>query len=240
EEAWRYAPTLDAVTTRHDALYLDSVEARANDVFAAGDLQRERPGKGRPDRYVSDPLDTRSAAWESEESAGGLTDQRGAMLADGKALFYHSPVFAGATDIAGFFTLSAWISLDQPDTDIAVAVYEIKADGSAVFLTSDSIRARYRNSLREARLVKPGAVERYDFKRFSFVARRIAKGSRLRLAIGPVNSMYAEKNYNAGGTVAQESGKDARSVAVALYHDAAHPSALSLPLAAASSVAAGK
>jgi putative CocE/NonD family hydrolase len=240
EEAWRYAPTLDAATARNDAWYLDSVASRANDVFAAGDLGRDKPGKGKPDRYVSDPLDTSSAAWESEESAGGLVDQRGTMLAGGKALFYHSPVFASDTDVAGFFKLSAWLSLDQPDADIAVAVYEVKADGSSVFLASDSIRARYRNSLREAQLVKPGAIERYDFKRFSFVARRIAKGSRLRLAIGPVNSMYAEKNYNAGGVVAHESGKDARTVTVTLYHDAVHPSELSLPVAAASSVAAGK
>ena len=238
EEAWRYAPTLDAVTARRDAWYLDSVEARANDVFAAGDLIRGSAGHGRPDRTVYDPLDTSSAAWEQEESPNGLTDQRGVMMASGKALFYHSPMLDADTDVAGFFKLSAWIALDQPDTDIAVYLFEVKPDGSSVFLTSDSLRARYRKSLREAQLVKPGAIERYDFERFTFVARRLAKGSRLRLVIGPVNSMYAEKNYNTGGVVAEESGKDARKVTLTLYHDAAHPSALSLPVAAASSIAA--
>ncbi|MBO9663449.1 CocE/NonD family hydrolase [Dokdonella sp.] len=240
EEAWRYAPTLDAVTARHEAWNLDSVASRANDVFASGDLKRDRPGQGKPDRYVYDPLDTRSAEWEIEEYENALTDQRGVMRADGKGLFYHTPAFAADTDIAGFFKLSAWIELDQPDTDIAVAVYEVKADGSVVFLANDAVRARYRKSLREATLVKPGAIERYDFDRFTFVARRIAKGSRLRLAIGPVNSMYAEKNYNAGGVVAEESGKDARRVTVTLHHDANRPSVLSLPIAAASSIASTK
>lgn len=238
EEAWRYAPTLEAATARSEALYLDSVASRANDVFASGDLRRDRPGRGRPDRYVSDPLDTSSAAWETEEAEDGLTDQRGVLLAAGKALFYHSPPFAADTDLAGFFKLSAWIELDQPDTDIAVSVFEIEADGGSVFLASDAIRARYRKSLREAQAVRPGAIERYDFDHFTFVARRIAKGSRLRLAIGPVNSLYAEKNYNAGGVVAEESGKDARTVTVTLHHDAARPSVLSMPLAAATSVAA--
>jgi putative CocE/NonD family hydrolase len=238
EEAWRYAPTLDAVSARHDAWYLDSVASRANDVFAAGDLKQDKPGSGKPDRYVYDPLDISSAKWEAEEAASenGLTDQRGVMMAGGKALFYHSPQFAADTDIAGFFKLSAWISLDQPDTDFMVSVFEIKSDGSSVFLSSDSLRARYRHNLREAQRVKPGEVERYDFDRFTFVARRIAKGSRLRIAIGPMNSMYAEKNYNTGSTVSSESGKDARKVMVTLYHDSAHPSALSLPIAAASSV----
>jgi putative CocE/NonD family hydrolase len=237
EEAWRYAPTLDAVTARRDAWYLDSVAARANDVFAAGDLRHGRAGSGKPDRYVYDPLDTSSAAWEQDESPNGLTDQRGVMMASGKALFYHSPVFDADTDIAGFFKLSAWLSLDRPDTDIAVYVFEVKPDGGSVFLSSDALRARYRHNPRKAEAVVPGAIERYDFDDFTFVARRLAKGSRLRLMIGPMNSMYAEKNYNAGGVVAAESGKDARKVTVALYHDAAHPSALSLPLAAASSIA---
>lgn len=236
EEAWRYAPTLQAATARDDTWYLDSAGGRANDVFASGDLRRSNAGGGVPDRYVHDPLDTSSADWETAEAANWLTDQRRAMHAAGNALFYHSPVLAEDTDVAGFFTLSAWLSLDQPDTDIAVELFEIKPDGSSVFLSSSALRARYRNSLRKAALVQPGAIERYDFNRFSFVARRLGKGSRLRLVIGPINSMYAEKNYNTGGVVAAESGKDARKVTVTLYHDAAHPSALTMPLAAPSSV----
>ncbi len=239
EEAWRYAPSLAGVTARSEPWYLDSTAARANDVFASGDLRRDAPASALPDHYVYDPLDTRSAVWEVDESANGLTDQRGMMLAAGSGLFYHSPVFAADTDIAGFFRFSAWIALDQPDTDLSVAVFEIKPDGSSVFLASDAMRARYREGAREQKLVEPGTIERYDFDQFTFVARRIAKGSRLRLVVGPVNSLYAEKNYNAGGVVADESGKDARKVTVTLYHDAAHPSALSMPLAAASS-ATGK
>jgi len=50
--------------------------------------------------------------------------------------------------------------------------------------------------------------------------------------IAPVNSRSLEKNYNGNGVVAEESGKDARTVTVTLYHDAAHPSALYLPIAA--------
>jgi len=44
--------------------------------------------------------------------------------------------------------------------------------------------------------------------------------------------LSAEKNYNSGGVVAEETGKDARTVNVTLYHDAAHPSALYVPIAA--------
>ncbi len=235
EEAWRYAPTLDAVTAKSEAWYLDSVASRANDVFASGSLDPSRPGSGRPDRYVYDPLDTSPATWETVEVPNGLTDQRWLFSSVGKVLVYHTAPLAKDIDVAGFFKLSAWISIDQPDTDFAVGVYEIKPDGTSIALTDDMMRARYRKSLREAELVKPGAVERYDFDHFSFTARRIAKGSRLRLVLAPLNSMYSQKNYNSGGVVANESGKDARTVTVTLYHDASHPSALYVPIAAASS-----
>ena len=54
----------------------------------------------------------------------------------------------------------------------------------------------------------------------------------MRVVIAPMNSLFSEKNYNAGGVVADESGKDARTVEVSLYHDAQHPSALFVPIAA--------
>jgi hypothetical protein len=45
------------------------------------------------------------------------------------------------------------------------------------------------------------------------------------------NSIQVEKNYNSGGVVASESGKDARTAHIALYHDAGHASFLDLPIA---------
>jgi predicted acyl esterase len=66
---------------------------------------------------------------------------------------------------------------------------------------------------------------------FPFHARVVPRGSRLRLVVRSPNNIYWEKNYGSGGAVADESGKDARTAHLVLYHDAAHPSALDLPLA---------
>jgi predicted acyl esterase len=128
----------------------------------------------------------------------------------------------------------AWIALDVPDTDFAVSVYEIKKDGTSIALTEDRMRARYRESLRRTRLVKPGEVNRYEFKSFPFFSRRLEKGSRLRLVFYSPNSRDWEKNYNSGGEVAQETAKDARTARVRLFQDAEHPSYLELPVISAS------
>ncbi len=233
-EEWRYAPTLDAVTAESRPFYLTSHDGRANDLFESGTLAPNRPGGGTaPDRYTYDPLDTSSAKVEAVGMPNGLTDQRWVLQQSGKYLIYHTAAFEKDIDVAGFFKLSAWIALDQPDTDFHAMLFEIQPDGTNVFLGDDLLRARYRESPRHAALVPKGEVLRYDFDHFTFVARRIQAGSRLRLILAPVNSLYSEKNYNSGGTVAEETGEDARTVHVTLYHDAQHPSALYVPIAAA-------
>jgi predicted acyl esterase len=97
-------------------------------------------------------------------------------------------------------------------------------------LTQDTLRARYRESLREEKLITPGEINQYVFDGFTFTSRRIAKGSRLRLVLRSPNTIYLQKNYNSGGIVAEESKEDARIAHVKLYHDAEHPSYLELSL----------
>lgn len=238
EEAWRYAPTLYAVTASTRTLHLDSIQSRANDVFASGSLGESGPGKGQPDSFVFDPLDD-GAAWleDHKPAPAALVDQRELLSAESVGLIYHTAAFTEATDLAGHFRLTAHLELDQPDADLQAAVYEIKVDGSSVLLTRDQIRARYRHSLREATAVVPGRVEPYVFGNFDFMARRIERGSRLRLVISPLGRGYGERNYHTGGVVAEESSEGARPVRIRLHHSARYPSALDVPLAAPSSVA---
>jgi uncharacterized protein len=236
-EDWRYADSLEAVTAEARPLYLDSHDGRASDLFAAGTLAPDKAASTKADHYIYDPLDTSSAKVQSASVSNWLTDQRIALQQSGKYLFYHTAAFEKDLDLAGFFKLSVWLSIDQPDTDFYVTVWEVQPDGSVIFLTDDLQRARYRAGDREAKLVTKGAIQRYDFSRFPFVARRIQAGSRLRVVFAPSNSMYLEKNYNSGGVVAAETGKDAHAVTVNLYHDAQHPSALFVPIAGQASAA---
>ena len=120
--------------------------------------------------------------------------------------------------------------MDVPDTDLEADLYEILPDGGSVALTSASMRARYRESLREAKPVVAGKIEKYVFDNFTFFARRAGKSSRLRLVVRSINTTGTEKNYNSGGVVAAETGKDAKTAHITLVHDAEHPSALDLPM----------
>lgn len=233
-EHWRYADTLETVTAVFEPYFLDS-NYRANDVLASGSLTRGQSGQGSPDHYVYDPSDTSMAALESTLDLNVLdpesrTDQRLTYGSHGRHLIYHSAPFENDTEVSGFFKFSAWLSIDQPDTDFRVEIYEIGLDGSSVPLTTDVMRARHRESLREEKLIRTTGPLCYEFERFTFISRQVKQGSRLRLVIGPMNSIYWQKNYNSGGVVAKESMQDARPVTVTLFHDAAHPSVLYVPI----------
>jgi len=229
-ETWKYADSLEAIASGRRTLYLNSIGGRANDVFTSGNLTDARPGRSEPDRYTYDPLDTRPAELEREKIKNYLTDQRYALNLFGNGLVYHSEPFDEDTEVSGFLKFIAYMALDVPDTDFGVTVYEIGLDGMSTLLTQDQMRARYRESLRQEKLVQPGEINRYEFNGFAFFSRRVARGSRLRLVLNSPNSIFSQKNYNSGGVVAEESGKDARTAHVTLYHDAEHPSFLEIPI----------
>jgi uncharacterized protein len=232
-EIWRYSDSIEGITARSQAFYLAS-NSNAADLFSSGSLVSECPHGSQPDHYYYDPRDVSHAEFEAAMGPESLVDQRMIYAMNGKQLVYHTAPFTEGAEIAGFFTLCVWLSIDQPDTDVRAIVQEVGPDGAVVHLTSDWIRARYRESLRVAKLVDTALPLRYDFERFMFVARRIRRGSRLRLVVGPINSIHWQKNYNSGGSVADESGSDSRPVSVRLFHDDQHPSALQVPFGAES------
>jgi putative CocE/NonD family hydrolase len=236
-EKWRYADSLDEITGATDAFYLES-NGSSLSVFASGILQSQ-PGRGDSDTYTHDPREPTLVAAEltcddplclrPTFPTDNLTDQEPVFAGEGRQLVYHSAPFAADTEIGGFFRLTAWISIDAPDTDFSARVYCINPDGSSILLTADALRARYRQSLRAERLIDALEPLRYDFEHFTFVARLLARGSRLRLTIGPIHSIHSQKNYQGGGVLVEETLRDARPVTVRLFHDAAHPSALYVP-----------
>lgn len=227
-DKWRYADTLEAVTAESRGYLLDS-SSNAIDVLASGSLSTAQP-KGKPDSYVYDPRDVSIAAVESTVDPSSLTDQRTLYTQRGKRLVYHTAPFERDTEVSGYFKLSAWIAIDQPDTDFAVSVHEIRSDGSSILLSTDVQRARYRESWREGKLVSTREPLKYEFNGFTFTSRMIRKDSRLRLVVGPANSIHNQKNYNSGGDVSAETVRDARPVTVQLYHDRSRPSTLFVPL----------
>jgi hypothetical protein len=229
EEKWKYAESLETIAAMPKKMYLCS-SGGANDVFQSGTLEDHEPTGSPIDVFIYNPLDKRFGELERKEFVDYLTDQTYDLNLFGNGLVYHSKPFSKNTEITGWIKLFAWISLDVPDTDFTASLSEVLDNGKVIKLTQDYLRARYRESNRVEKLVEPGEINLYSFDGFTFFSRRIARGSRLRLIISCPNTIYLEKNYNSDGVVAEESGKDARTARVTLYHDHEHPSFIELPV----------
>ena len=227
-DTWRSVASLDRLTEREAAYHLSS-DGNPEDVFHSGRLVADGPGYGGPDHYRHDPRNVSGAALEADIDPESRADQR-RVLSTSPKLVYHGAPFEEDIEISGFFRFHAWIAIDTPDADFRVTVFEIATDGTSVLLSTDLLRARYRENLREERLIDTTGPLLYRFERFHFVSRRISAGSRLRLVIEPPHSIYLEKNYQAGGTVSRETVADARTATVTLLHDPSHPSILFVPI----------
>jgi putative CocE/NonD family hydrolase len=242
---WKYTGNLETLTANPKSYYLASKNSDANGVFRSGSLLAATPlsradlqgGAGAastgPDQFTYDPLDTSRGenveGIDPKEKTAGI-DQTFALSIGKNGLVYHTEPLSNETPLVGCPAVNLWLSINTPDIDLECDLYEIQPDGTSITLWSDLRRLRYRDSLREAKLVKPGETVRCDFNPGTFVARRLMQGSRLRLIVTAVNSILWQKNYCSGGIVAEETAKDAHACSVQVYHDAEHPSAIQLPL----------
>ena len=229
---WKYTDNFANLIANPKTLYLDSKNGDANGVFRSGMLVEKQPNEG-ADQYVNDPMDTSRGenveGVEPKDKTAAI-DQSFALCIGKDGLVYHTGPLPKETPLVGCPKVSLWVSLDTPDTDLQVDLYEIQPDGTSIALWNDVRRLRYRESLREAKLVKPDEIVKCNFDPGLFVARRLMKGSRLRLVVYSPNSIFWQKNYNSGGVVADETAKDAHTAHIKIYHDAQRPSSIDLPL----------
>ena len=229
---WKYADNFQTLTANPKTFYLDSRNGEPNGVFRSGTLNEKQPNSG-SDGFVYDPLDTRRGenveGTDPKEKTAAI-DQTFALSIGKDGLVYHTDPVPNETSLIGCPAVNLWLSIDTPDVDLECDLYEIQPDGTSIALWSDIRRLRYRESSREAKLMKPGELVPCDFNPGLFVARRLMKGSRLRLVVTAINSILWQKNYCSGGIVPDETAKYAHTCNVQVYHDAEHPSAIQLPL----------
>lgn len=229
-DEWRYASSLATASSGKQLdFYLSATTGVPLDVFHSGALVSQAPAQQAPALIVSDPHELPELAFRPYLADEGLTSQFRDFQK--RAIVFHSAPFTHAVEVAGQMRLTLNVQSDTPDFDLWAQVLMILPDGSAVRLGEDIRRARFRDGPFKQELLKPGQIVAMPFD-FYWMARRIPAGARLRVTIAPLNSPMYQKNYNTGGRIGYENIADARVAHIKLFHDRAHPSLLSLPLAA--------
>jgi len=158
--------------------------------------------------------------------APGPRDQR-TLEERNDVLIYSTPRLDHDTEVTGPIRLELFASSSAVDTDFTAKLVDVYPDGSAFNLTEGILRAKYRDSQESATLLAPGAI--YSLAVDLWATSNVFRaGHRIRLEISSSNFPRFDRNLNTGESAAT-SIKWATATNTIL-HDAAHPSALVLPV----------
>ncbi|WP_313801831.1 CocE/NonD family hydrolase [Sphingobium sp.] len=204
--------------------YLDSRRG-ANGLGGDGRLMLSPPQSGR-DRFKSDPLNPVPSLGGGccDDNVG--RDQREIEKRD-DVLVYTTEPFDRTVKIAGDASVTLYLSSSVWDTDLAIKLVDVYPDGRAFNILDTMKRLRYRNGIDREEMLVPGKLYKIEINSMT-LASHFAPGHRIRLEIAGSNFPLYERNLHSGGN-----NHDETKAMVAhniVYHDAAHPSALTLPV----------
>ena len=231
---WRSEADWPLPDTRFTPYYLHS-GGRANTADGDGVLLTDTPSGGRFDVYLYDPRDPVPTVGGQTFLPGlhiganaGPRDQRDVERRR-DVLCYTTPPLGRDTEVTGPIELVLHASSSAVDTDFTGKLVDVHPDGRAIILTEGILRARYRESTAEPRLLEPEKV--YELRIDLWATANVFRaGHRIRLEVSSSNFPRFDRNTNTGGTIAEE-GEDTMLPAVnRIFHHAGHPSHVLLPV----------
>jgi hypothetical protein len=158
--------------------------------------------------------------------APGPRDQK-EVEARPDVLVYSTQPLEEDLEVTGPVTLDLFASSTAVDTDFTAKLVDVYPDGRAINLTEGILRAKYRESTREAKPIVPGQVYEYKIDMWS-TSNVFLKGHRIRLEVSSSNFPRFDRNLNTGKDAATDS--TFVKATNTILHDSAHPSALILPV----------
>lgn len=220
-------------------------------LHAGGGLDWDESGDSPPSGYTFDPADPvptiggNLSAGEPVLPAGAY-DQRGnprffgckdhlPLAARHDVLVFRTVPLAHEIQIAGPLEVVLWASSSAVDTDFTVKLIDEcppnpdYPDGFALNLTDSIIRARYRDSREQAKLMEPGKAYRFRIVMYP-TANLFAAGHRIRLDVSSSNFPRFDVNPNTGEPLGRHTHM--LKAQNQLFHDPTRPSHVVLPVLA--------
>ncbi|MBT5598740.1 MAG: CocE/NonD family hydrolase [Planctomycetaceae bacterium] len=230
DNQWFNAKSWPPAVTMDRSFFLNSTGA-ANTDSGTGTISTRRPARNQPaDRFISDPANP-TPAYPANDTrpidgvSWGPVDQRTIGSRD-DVLVYSSGVLDKPLRFAGNPTAKLFVSASTADADWVVKLVNVHPSGFAQNIAVGVLRGRFRESLLEPTLLKPGKVYQIEVD-LGPVAATIEKGHELRVDISGAHFPLFDRNPNTGkGPNDGSSNKSAERV----YHTRSLPSAIVLPI----------
>ena len=231
---WRQEDDWPLPDTQFRSYYLHST-GHANTAAGNGTLSTEAPGDESEEVYLYDPRDPVPTNGGATLLPGafvaanaGPRDQRSIETRD-DVLCYTTAPLERSVEVTGPIGLVLFASSSALDTDFTGKLVDVYPNGRAESITDGIMRARYRASLSKPALMEPNHVYELHIT-VGATSQVFGAGHCIRLEVSSSNFPRFDRNTNTGGTIATESEKDFVQAVNRVYHNAAHPSHLILPI----------
>jgi putative CocE/NonD family hydrolase len=222
EKAW---PLADAQYTK----YFFGSGGKANTASGDGVLGTTGPKpQSASDTFVYDPANPVPTTGGVSGAPSGPRDQTPLATRD-DILSYTSPPLSARLEVTGPIKVTLFASTDAKDTDFAAKLIDVHPDGKAYNIVDGLIRARYRTGTDKAMPITPGEVLEYTIDLWS-TSHAFLPGHRVRVDVSSSNFPRLDRNLNTGED--PEHGTKMVKARQTIYHDAAHPSHILLPVIA--------
>lgn len=174
----------------------------------------------------------------------GAWDQRGGeafwnwpnpvpLSARNDVVVFQTEPLAEDVEVTGEIEVKLWASSSAVDTDFTaklIDVYPASPDWPGGFdlnIGDGIVRARFRESLKEEKLMEPGKIYPFTIRLYP-TSNVFKKGHRIRVDIASSNFPRFDVNPNTGEPLAEH--RRMITATNTLHHDAAHPSHIVLPV----------
>jgi putative CocE/NonD family hydrolase len=200
----------------------------ANSRFGDGRLTLQAPGGDEPcDTYLYDPARPVPFLTDPVSAQIGGPDDYSAIEQRGDVLCYTSDPLDVDTEFTGPVRLVLHVSSSAVDTDFTAKLVDVHPGGFCQRLCDSVVRGRLREGVDHEVPMEPGTVYELDIDMWN-TCQVFRAGHRIRLEVSSSAFPKYDRNLNTG-----EGGGEATRMVVAenrVWHDAAHPSRLVLPL----------
>jgi putative CocE/NonD family hydrolase len=190
---WRAEPTWPVPGTEEVPFYLHS-DGEANSFLGDGVLSTEPPtDEEAADEFTYDPERVERTLWNLH--AGPVDDRLPTARAD--VLCYTTEALTEPLEVIGWVKCQLYAASSALDTDWHARLVDVTPDGAARFLCHGMLRARFRESLEEPKLLEPDKPYLFEFS-MDATGIRFLPGHRIRLEIASAWFTQFARNLNGG------------------------------------------
>ena len=142
-------------------------------------------------------------------------------------LCYTTDPLEADVEVTGPVKVLLYAATDGRDTDWTAKLADVSPTGYAKNLCDGIIRARYRESTTDPKLLKPNEVYQYEID-LGVTGNVFRKGHRLRLEVSSSNFPGFDRNLNTGHPLGMDD--EMRQARQTVHHSRQHPSHIQLPV----------